>query len=122
MSKSVGIWVIAITLVVFAGYCGLAYAFTHNHGLLFWVVGCIVAALGLVNSKPWSQYVVYFMAIFAAGSWLYQLFDVVTHSWWDAGIINVSATTLVEHFMFVLVGILFSAYIFRYFRKKGVKT
>lgn len=121
LSKSITIWVIALTLVAHGSYNIWAITVTHDYRYLVWVIGCFTAAVGLILSKSWSQYLVYLVSLATAGGWAYTVIQITMNDWHYSGV-QETIISLIPGFLLVSVCVLFSVFVYKYFNKQRVKT
>lgn len=121
MAKSITIWVIALTFFAYAGYNTWMVWHMDSYWFLIWVVSCLLAAVGLVLSKAWSQYFVYLVALFTAGGWTYVVATVALNGW-PYHDTKSTVISLIPGIVLVLTCILISVYVFIYFKKQRAET
>ena len=121
ISKSIIIWVIAITLVAHVSYNISAITVTDDYRYLIWVIGCFTAAVGLIFSKSWSQYLVYLISLSTAGGWAFVVIHMAINDWHYSGV-QQTILSLIPGLLLVSVCVLFSVFVYKYFNKQKVKT
>jgi len=121
MTKSFIIWLIAILLLVYAGYNTWIISVTNNYWFLLWVGSCVAASSGLIMSKAWSQYFVYLVAFFTAGGWAFVTINIALNGWPYSDTQN-TIISLVPGAALFLTCVFISVYVFKYFKNQNAKT
>src|SRR5712692_238701 len=67
MSKSVVTWLLTVLLLVYGSYTLWLATAIGNYWFLLWTAGCFIAGVGLVLSRKWAQYFVYYSRILHCG-------------------------------------------------------
>jgi hypothetical protein len=93
-----GILGLYATYSVFVGYRSGYWAYALS-GLI-----CYVAAGALWLRKPWSQYLVYLIAVLFTGSWLWAVGQVAQRGWLYQGLLE-SVISLIPGLLMVSVAI-----------------
>lgn len=117
ISKSIIIWVIAITLVAHGSYNIWAITVTDDYRYLIWVLGCFTAAVGLIFSKSWSQYLVYLVSLSTAGGWAFVVIQMAMNDWHYSGV-QQTIISLIPGLLLVSVCLLFSVFVYKYFKNR----
>ena len=114
--KSTGIWIIAMLLLAYGSFTAWLAISQKTIGFFLWTAGCYLAAGGLLLARPWSRYLVYFLAASTVLGWAVITGLLVVNGWRY----TLSETLLLAAHGAALVSvcIVCSAYVYRYFRSK----
>jgi hypothetical protein len=121
MSKTIITWLISLLLVAYGSYNIWAIYLTGDFWFLLWVIVCFAGAIGLVLSKPWSQYCVHVVSFFTVGGWFYVTISIALHGWPYPGIMQ-TIISLVPGLLLSMVCVLSSIYVFKKFRSVANRT
>ena len=113
MLKSIAKWLIVAVLFAYGSYTTWL-ALTSQYWFLLWTVACYAAAVGLALSKGWSRYLVYLVAAFTAGGWLYAVATLAASRWPYPDTLS-SVISLVPGMLLVALCVLCSVFVRRLF-------
>jgi hypothetical protein len=111
--RSIAKWLLIAVLVAYGSYTTWL-AFTSQYWFLLWSVACYGAAVGLALSKRWSRYLVYLVAVFTAGGWLYVVGTIAVTRWPYPDVIS-SVISLIPGILLVALCVLCSIFVHRLF-------
>jgi hypothetical protein len=111
--RSIAKWLIVVALFAYGSYTAWL-AFTSQYWFLLWTVACYGAAVGLALSKRWSQYLVYLVAAFTAGGWLYVVATIAVNRWPYPDVLS-SVIALAPGMLLVALCVLCSLFVRRLF-------
>jgi hypothetical protein len=106
-------WLIVAALVAYGAYTTWL-AFASQYWFLLWSVACYGAAVGLALSKRWSRYLVYLVAAFTAGGWLYVVATIAVHRWPYPDVLS-SLISLIPGMLLAVLCLLCSLFVRRLF-------
>jgi hypothetical protein len=113
------IFIISGMLVLY-GIQTILIAIEQNHVLslnYIWAAGSFVAAAGLVLSKSWSQYLIYFFAATMSIQWVYVTW-LINRSGWRYDDFTSNIVSLVPGILLLFVCICSSIVVFKYFKRR----
>lgn len=112
MRRNAAVKVIALVLLAYGAYTAWLMVSYQSVWFLLWTVPCVVCAVGLLLSRAWSQYILYFVAFCTVAGW--------------AGFVALSWPMLAQPTTFklfalgvglVLLSVWSSVVVFRHFRR-----
>ena len=81
MTKSFPVWLIAVMLLLNGLYNFYAAIQAMSFSFCFYGIVSTAGFIGLIKSKIWSQYIVYFFALAVVATVGYGIFDVTKRGW-----------------------------------------
>ena len=118
MKKPLFINIIILGLILYALNL---YRIAHQDNNLFfliWATMSFTAAIGLHFNKKWSSFLIYLIAAFLVGSWIYVYWLELNRAGWNFE----NITDVIMSFLFsisvMLLSIGSSLLVFRYFKQK----
>lgn len=81
-----------------------------------WAIGSLIAAIGLLLNKKWSQYLVYFFASVTSILWLYILWFINSNGWPHDDVAN-TIISLIPGVLLLMVCICSCVVVYKHFNK-----
>jgi len=112
-------YILLISLLIFSyGSYNIVLSIVREEPLyLIWTAFCYSAVTGLLLSKNWSKYLVYFLAFVTVAGWLYFTTFMALNGWPYYETSDIVILFTVGLFL-ILTGLFSSIYVYRHFKNK----
>jgi len=118
MKKPLSVLLVIMLLYLYAFYSAYR-ALTYDAFLMIWSIYSFITAWGLYRDKPWSQYLLYTLAMFITVFWGLSVF-MLYRKGWPYQTPTDTAVALLPGILLVVINLASCTAVYRYFpRRKG---